>query len=691
MPLVSRYAARGPTTHRRERAASPDSSDYTTWGSGYSAPAVDPAADARLRPGRLAGRPAGVDRREVLGVDRLRRRPAQRRSPATQLLDNVMVYWLTEHRRRRRPASTGRAPAPSIGGPRRRGMAAMIGPGHRADRVLGLPEGDPPTLAPLGRAALHRHPLVERAGEGRSLRRVRAARSVRRRGPQLVPSLAMRRGGERDPVIHEPRVACVRLIARRRHEVTLQFCPARSGADQAPARPSGHRRRRPSRRVHADGDRLHARGRRRRRGAAVRRVPPLTVHLRRRLPADPGVLTGIRSRLDRMTVMLPEAAVPSGSTRSASTSRCSTRRRPLGVEQPRRRVAPGRGAGVEHATTPRCSPSTAIVSSRSRSSRRSRPTRRSPSSTTPSATLGLKAVVMSGVVPAARCDPTARPPSLGRHPRPRQPPRLRPAVGERASSSASPPRSTASATGGAAACRRRTTCYNHLGNFAAAQEASCRSLRHGRGAPALPRAALHVPRGRRHLGRAALRRPPRPLRQAQPRRGAAFDPRASTSTRPASCSASSPTAARVTTRIASSEGARPLRDAGAARYGIDDFAESGITGPDDIVDIFTAPARLRVRGRRPDERARPSTPPATPRRPRSTPCSPPTSATGTCPTSARCSPRRGSSSSTVTSARRTSPTSRAATWSGMLTDMNPRFFEGTAVADVVRPHLRTPA
>ena len=35
------------------------------------------------------------------------------------------------------------------------------------------------------------------------------------------------------------------------------------------------------------------------------------------------------------------------------------------------------------------------------------------------------------------------------------------------------------------------------------------------------------------------------------------------------------------------EGARPLGDAGAARYGIDDFAESGITGPDDIVDIFT--------------------------------------------------------------------------------------------------------
>jgi hypothetical protein len=35
------------------------------------------------------------------------------------------------------------------------------------------------------------------------------------------------------------------------------------------------------------------------------------------------------------------------------------------------------------------------------------------------------------------------------------------------------------------------------------------------------------------------------------------------------------------------EGAKPLGDAGAARYGVDDFAESGITGPEDIVDIFT--------------------------------------------------------------------------------------------------------
>ena len=46
---------------------------------------------------------------------------------------------------------------------------------------------------------------------------------------------------------------------------------------------------------------------------------------------------------------------------------------------------------------------------------------------------------------------------VGRHARPRQPPRLRPAVGDAAWSSAWCRPSTASATGGGAGCRRRTT------------------------------------------------------------------------------------------------------------------------------------------------------------------------------------------------------------------------------------------
>ena len=43
--------------------------------------AVHPPADARLRIGRLAGRPAGLDHGEVLGVDRLRRTSRERAHP----------------------------------------------------------------------------------------------------------------------------------------------------------------------------------------------------------------------------------------------------------------------------------------------------------------------------------------------------------------------------------------------------------------------------------------------------------------------------------------------------------------------------------------------------------------------------------------------------------------------------------
>lgn len=55
--------------------------------------AVDPAADGRLRAGRLAGRPLRLDRREVLVVDRLRWRPASGYY-RDELLDNLMLYWL---------------------------------------------------------------------------------------------------------------------------------------------------------------------------------------------------------------------------------------------------------------------------------------------------------------------------------------------------------------------------------------------------------------------------------------------------------------------------------------------------------------------------------------------------------------------------------------------------------------------
>ena len=123
-------------------------------GHGLPAPAVHPPPDPRLRTGRLARRAARVDRREVLGVDRLRRRPAEHLHPrpaARQRDDRTG----SPAPARRRPASTGRARA------RRRPTdpAADGGadrPGHRADRLLGVPAGDPPTVTPVGRAAVHR-------------------------------------------------------------------------------------------------------------------------------------------------------------------------------------------------------------------------------------------------------------------------------------------------------------------------------------------------------------------------------------------------------------------------------------------------------------------------------------------------------------------------------------------------------
>ena len=50
-------------------------------GLGVLQAAVDPSADGRLRPRRFAGRAGGVDPREVLGLDRLRRPPRERAHP----------------------------------------------------------------------------------------------------------------------------------------------------------------------------------------------------------------------------------------------------------------------------------------------------------------------------------------------------------------------------------------------------------------------------------------------------------------------------------------------------------------------------------------------------------------------------------------------------------------------------------
>ena len=49
-----------------------------------------------LRADRLAGRPAGLDRREVPGMDRPAPADPRTQSTATAMLTNVMLYWLTD-------------------------------------------------------------------------------------------------------------------------------------------------------------------------------------------------------------------------------------------------------------------------------------------------------------------------------------------------------------------------------------------------------------------------------------------------------------------------------------------------------------------------------------------------------------------------------------------------------------------
>ena len=66
-----------------------------------------PTADRRLWAGRFPGGPMRVDRREVLVMDRLRRRPLNVFT-RDELLDNVMLHWIPATGARRR-GSTGRA------------------------------------------------------------------------------------------------------------------------------------------------------------------------------------------------------------------------------------------------------------------------------------------------------------------------------------------------------------------------------------------------------------------------------------------------------------------------------------------------------------------------------------------------------------------------------------------------------
>ena len=219
----------------------------------------------------------------------------------------------------------------------------------------------------------------------------------------------------------------------------------------------------------------------------------------------------------------------------------------------------------------------------SRSSRCTRPRRRSPSSTTPSASSAsapfddrrARACARSRAERRCRAARAGSTRSGSTAPYDYDP------CGGAASSSASRPRSTPPAwAGGAAGLADELRVQPH------------RQLRRGgrgavpvalprRRAAALPGAPLRLPRGRRRLGARPLRRPRRPLGEAQPRRGRALRPgRAST----AAALGAALRGATATDR--SAHAARTALDAGSATCSpsstrteptVDEFAALGLT------------------------------------------------------------------------------------------------------------------
>jgi predicted TIM-barrel fold metal-dependent hydrolase len=129
--------------------------------------------------------------------------------------------------------------------------------------------------------------------------------------------------------------------------------------------------------------------------------------------------------------------------------------------------------------------------------------------------------------------------------------------------------------------------YNHLGNFAAAQEAACRSLVMGGVPKCHPGLRLSFLEGGATW---AVQLYADLLAHYDKRNKDAvrmFDPARFDGSLAGELFTEFAEGALCTYRDRVQEGARPLGDAGVARYGIDDFAESGIAGPEDILDIFS--------------------------------------------------------------------------------------------------------
>ncbi|CAA9395306.1 MAG: Epoxide hydrolase, partial [uncultured Pseudonocardia sp.] len=137
-----------------------------------------PAADPRLRARRLARGAVPVDRREVLGLDRLGR-AAGERDRARPDARRRHALLAARHRRVVGAALLGELPAP----PAR--------PGRRPHRHHDLPQGAVAAAPVVAGAPLHRHPALEPAGRGRALPVDGAARRVRRRAARVLPPGAL--------------------------------------------------------------------------------------------------------------------------------------------------------------------------------------------------------------------------------------------------------------------------------------------------------------------------------------------------------------------------------------------------------------------------------------------------------------------------------------------------------------------
>ena len=98
-----------------------------------------------------------------------------------ELLDNVMLYWATNS-----ATSSARIYWESFGKPR---AVQTLGAGRRG----GVSEGDRHAGALVDGGRLSQHRSLVRAAQGRPLRRVRAARTVRRRHPNVLPPIPLTR------------------------------------------------------------------------------------------------------------------------------------------------------------------------------------------------------------------------------------------------------------------------------------------------------------------------------------------------------------------------------------------------------------------------------------------------------------------------------------------------------------------